>query len=175
MQSSLPGVPATASPSLQIQAHQSEVLSLDWNKYHSHLIATGSVDQSIKIHDLRMVTSQPPQLGSMIPTMQPIATVASLLGHEYAVRRVAWSPHSPNILASASYDMTSRLWEINSGNLGSPSAGGGVQFGPNGLGGGRLVRIHDSHTEFVVGVAFSLYEEGLVASCGWDQEVQIWR
>lgn len=110
---------------------------------------------------------------SMIPTMQPNSTVASLLGHEYAVRKVAWSPHSANLLASASYDMTARLWSIDSNSLGN--AGGGVAFGPSGLGGGRLERIHDGHTEFVVGLAFSFFDEGVVASCSWDQEVQIWR
>ena len=34
---------------------------------------------------------------------------ADLLGHEYAVRRVQWSPHRPDVLASASYDMTCRM------------------------------------------------------------------
>lgn len=161
----------TAAASLSIAAHPTEVLSLDWNKYHPHLIATGSVDRSIRIHDLRMATSALP---SPMPTMQPPATVASLLGHEYAVRRVSWSPHSANILASASYDMTARIWSIEAGMLGQ----GGPQassFGTSGMGGGRLVRIHDQHTEFVVGTAWSLFEEGVLASCSWDQLVHMWR
>ncbi|KAI0280153.1 hypothetical protein BC826DRAFT_1076890 [Russula brevipes] len=32
-----------------------------------------------------------------------------LLGHEYAIRKVRWSPHRPDILASGSYDMTCRM------------------------------------------------------------------
>lgn len=161
--------PPTATPNLSIVAHPTEVLSLDWNKYHPHLIATGSVDRSIRIHDLRMATNSLP---SPVPTMSPPATVATLLGHEYAVRRVAWSPHSANILASGSYDMTARTWSIEAGAL-----GGGQRvssFGASGMGGGRLMRVHSLHTEFVVGIGWSLYEAGVLASCSWDQETHLW-
>ena len=110
---------------------------------------------------------------SPTPSLQPPTTVASLLGHEYAVRRVAWSPHSANVLASASYDMTARIWNIDTGALGG--AAGMGQFGNAGMGGGRLAGIYDQHTEFVVGVAWSFFEAGVVASCSWDQEVHLWR
>ena len=33
-----------------------------------------------------------------------------LAGHEYAVRKVQWSPHRAEVLASASYDMTCRMY-----------------------------------------------------------------
>lgn len=48
-------------------------------------------------------------------------------------------------------------------------------FGAAGMGGGNLVGIHDQHTEFVVGTAWSLFEEGVIASCSWDQFVNMWR
>ncbi|EJD34492.1 WD40 repeat-like protein [Auricularia subglabra TFB-10046 SS5] len=75
-----------------------------------------------------------------------------MLGHEYAVRRVAWSPHRADVLASASYDMTARVWQ-----------------------GGVLRSIHDKHTEFVAGCAWSLFEEGLLATCAWDGRVHLVR
>ena len=54
-----------------IPAHPLEVLSCDWNKYHAgSLIATGSVDKTVKVWDLRRPA-------------QPVATMA---GHAYAVR-----------------------------------------------------------------------------------------
>lgn len=37
------------------------------------------------------------------------ACESQLLGHEYAVRKVQWSPHRADMLASASYDMTCRV------------------------------------------------------------------
>lgn len=166
-------LPPTATANLSIVAHPTEVLSLDFNKYAPHLIATGSVDRSIRIHDLRMATNA--VVPSMIPTMQPPATVATLLGHEYAVRRVAWSPHSANVLASASYDMTARVWSIEAGSLGGGNRAMSSTFSASGMGGGRLVRIHDQHSEFVVGVGWSLFEEGVVGTCSWDQEIHLWR
>ncbi|KAK4055972.1 peroxisomal targeting signal 2 receptor [Microbotryomycetes sp. JL221] len=165
------GQPANAA--LTIQAHPTETLSLDWNKYHQHLIATGSVDRTIRVHDLRMAAGQQPSTPAAVPTMQPNVTVATLLGHEYAVRKVAWSPHSSNILASGSYDMTSRIWSMDSANLGNQQTVG--TFGSTGMGGARLERIYDGHTEFVVGVAWSFYDEGVVATASWDQECHLWR
>ncbi|KAM0787359.1 hypothetical protein ACM66B_003445 [Microbotryomycetes sp. NB124-2] len=167
-----PGQPANAA--LTVQAHPTEVLSLDWNKYHPHLIATGSVDRTIRIHDLRMAT-QNAGLNPTVPTMQPNVTVATLLGHEYAVRKVCWSPHSPNVLASGSYDMTSRIWSIDSASLGNNAAQQVGTFSSAGMGGARLERIYDGHSEFVVGVAWSYYDENVVASASWDQECHLWR
>lgn len=39
----------------------------------------------------------------------------------------------------------------------------------------NLVGIHDAHTEFVVGCAWSLYEEGVLATCSWDCKLNIFR
>ena len=30
------------------------------------------------------------------------------------------------------------------------------------------------HTEFVVGCEWSLFQEGVVASCGWDNMLHVW-
>ena len=116
-----------------------------------------------------MVTSQP-MPNPAAPTMQPSATVATLLGHEYAVRKVAWSPHSPNILASASYDMSARIWSMDAAGLGAGGPGAST-FGAGGMGGARLEAVRSEHTEFVVGVAWSYFQEGVLASCSWDQSV----
>jgi len=156
------------TPTASIAAHPTEVLSLDWNKYNPTLIATGSVDRSIRVHDLRMAGAAPVALPGVSPPKP--ATVASLIGHEYAVRRVAWSPHSASLLASGSYDMSARVWDVQAAGQ---APGGMAVFGSGGMG-GRVVGVHGAHTEFVTGVAWSLYERGLVASCGWDQVVDLW-
>lgn len=80
--------------------------------------------------------------------------VTQLAGHTYAVRRVRYSPHHPNIIASASYDMSVCVWDTSIEN--------------------SLLKRMDTHTEFVVGVDFSLFSEGLIASCGWDQMLHLW-
>ncbi|CEQ43095.1 SPOSA6832_04975 [Sporobolomyces salmonicolor] len=174
---SSPSGPALASPQLAIPAHPgAEVLDLDWNKYEANLIATGSVDRTIRVHDLRRASPAPPAPAS--PHLEPNATVATLLGHEYAVRRVQWSPHSASLLVSGSYDMTARIWSLapaltlaSAPGVGSPAT---ARFDSGGMN-ARMERIWDRHTEFVVGVGWSLYEQGEVGSCGWDGEVHLWR
>lgn len=39
---------------------------------------------------------------------------SEMAGHEWAVRKVQWSPHRPDVLASASYDMTCRVYVSHS-------------------------------------------------------------
>ncbi|KAF6766849.1 WD40 repeat [Kalmanozyma brasiliensis GHG001] len=141
-----------------------EVLCLDWNKYRPMTVATGSTDRVIKTWDLRSAT----QAGAGVTPMQMGTPTAALMGHEYAIRKVAYSPHSPSLLASASYDMTARIWDADAAAMAGPP---GAQQGG---GAGSMRRIHDTHTEFVVGVAWSLFQEGLVASTAWDSETHLW-
>ncbi|KAF9477604.1 WD40 repeat-like protein [Pholiota conissans] len=140
-----------SAPALTVPASATEVLSIDWNKYRPMVLASAGVDKIVKIWDCRMVKpGGSSQVGGICETQ--------LLGHEYAVRKVQWSPHRPDILATASYDMTSRVWTT------TPAPGRP-----------QLLHINDTHTEFVVGVSWSLYEEGVLASCGWDGRVNVFR
>ncbi|KAK0214803.1 WD40 repeat-like protein [Armillaria fumosa] len=135
-----------AAAALTVPVSGSEVLSLDWNKYRPWVLATGGVDKAVRVWDCRMV-----KMGEAGEAVGGACEVL-LAGHEYAVRKVQWSPHSPDVLASASYDMTCRVWNK-----------------------GRLVYIHDPHTEFVVGCGWSLYDEGVLATCAWDSRLNVFR
>ncbi|TFK64103.1 WD40 repeat-like protein [Pluteus cervinus] len=141
-----------SSAALTVPASPGELLTLDWNKYRPFLLASAGVDKVIKIWDCRMVKMGPEggTIGGLCET--------SLLGHEYAVRKIQWCPHRAGLIASASYDMTCRVWDT------TPAPGRN-----------QLVYIHDPHTEFVVGCGWSLYEEGVLASCGWDQRLNVFR
>lgn len=142
--------PMTA-PVLTVPASGTEVLTLDWNKYRPMVLATAGVDKIAKVWDCRMVKlGEQPQVGGICE--------AQLLGHEYAVRKVQWSPHRADILATASYDMTCRIWTT------APTAGRP-----------QLLHINDQHSEFVVGCSWSLYDEGVIASCGWDGRLNVFR
>jgi peroxin-7 len=136
---------------LTVPASGREVLSLDWNKYRPFILASAGVDKVAKIWDCRMIKVGPDEGQGGICEVQ-------LPGHEYAVRKVQWSPHRPDILATASYDMTCRVWTTNP-TVGQP----------------HLLHIHDPHTEFVVGCSWSLYDEGVLASCGWDSKLNVFR
>lgn len=148
-----------AAAALTVPASGGEVLALDWNKYRPFMLASAGVDKVVRVWDCRMV-----KLGGAAGAGQEAggavggACENQLMGHEYAVRKVQWSPHRPDMLASAAYDMTCRIWTTN------PPAGRT-----------HLVHIHDPHTEFVVGCAWSLYEEGVLATCSWDCRLNVFR
>lgn len=94
--------PISAS-ALTVPASGTEVLTLDWNKYRPFVLASAGVDKVVKIWDCRMIKiGEMGQVGGACETQ--------LLGHEYAVRKVQWSPHRANVLATASYDMTCRVY-----------------------------------------------------------------
>ncbi|CAK5267733.1 unnamed protein product [Mycena citricolor] len=149
-----PGVSNFTNPmsaaALTVPASGGEVLSLDWNKYRPFVLATGGVDKMAKVWDCRMIKLQ--ETGGVGGACE-----SQLLGHEFAVRKVQWSPHRPEVLATASYDMSCRVW--NTAATGAP----------------QLMYIHDPHTEFVVGCSWSLYDEGILASCGWDSRLNVFR
>ena len=117
-----------------VVAHSNEVLGIDWNKYREHEVSTCSVDKTIKQWDLRMAHKE----------------IGLLLGHEFAVRRIKYSPHSPDLLASVSYDTTVKLWNV--------------------VKGAPVFEFHE-HSEFVWGLDFSLFDPKLLVTCGWDDNV----
>lgn len=127
-----------------------EVLTHDWNKYNHSLIATGGVDKLVRTFDIRNPTGGP---------------VSLMEGHGYAVRRVAWSPHESDVLISASYDMTVRVWTDGSKYPRDPSSP---------VLRGKQIGLMNRHTEFATGVDWCLFGEGWVASVGWDERVLLW-
>ncbi|KAF9240625.1 WD40-repeat-containing domain protein [Melanogaster broomeanus] len=127
---------------LTVPASGTELLSLDWNKYRPFVIASAGVDKMVKVWDCRMASTVSPSGQAVAGTCE-----INLPGHEYAIRKVQWSPHTPDVLATASYDMTCRVWTT------SPMPGGS-----------HMLHVHDPHTEFVAGCGWSLYDEGILAS-----------
>ncbi|KAI4216384.1 MAG: hypothetical protein LQ351_001394 [Letrouitia transgressa] len=159
----LHAAPRPSSLSPQPIHPPSEALTHDWNKYRSTVIAAAGVDHLIRTFDIRS------------PGQGPAAV---LPGHEYAVRKVSWSPHLSDVLLSASYDMTCRVWtDGTSGEqvqpeIIKPRLGVGD---PSSLSGGSELGRMDRHTEFVMGVDWCLFgSEGWCASCGWDERLLVW-
>ena len=127
-----------------------EALTHDWNKYRDTVVATAGVDRLIRTFDIRASGQGP-------------TTV--LQGHDYAVRRLAWSPHLADTLLSASYDMTCRVW----------TDGFVTDRGHDGADPGRELGRMERHTEFVVGVDWCMFgNEGWAASVGWDERLCVW-
>lgn len=128
-----------------------EILTHDWNKYRDTVVATAGVDRVIRTFDIRNPSAGPLSL---------------MQGHEYAVRRLAWSPHSSDTLISASYDMTVRLWNDTAAQQQQPPMAPAL---------GQQLGVMNRHTEFVTGVDWCLFGMGgWVASVGWDERVLLW-
>lgn len=82
---------------------------MDWNKYRPFVLASAGVDKMVRVWDCRMVKLDAPPDGLSDGGAVGGACESQLLGHEYAVRKVQWSPHRADMLASSSYDMTCRV------------------------------------------------------------------
>lgn len=145
-----------------------ETLSCDWNKYKPTIVASAGTDKSVRIWDLRMITKiDSPNLHLPMPAyhIRGPTPLNELLGHEFAVRKVIWSPHSGQELLSTSYDMTSRVWVDQSNER--------ARFLNNANSGCKGVM--RNHREFVIGCDYSLWgEPGWAATTGWDEMVYIW-
>lgn len=78
-----------------------------------------------------------------------------LMGHGFAIKRLKCHPFVPGYVGSVSLDMSACLW-----NAEGPRAG-------------LLARSH-YHTEFSLGIDFSLFTPSRFITCSWDQRVSIW-
>jgi peroxin-7 len=103
------------------------------------MIATASTDKTVRLWDLRNLK---------IP-------VNILAGHRYPVRRVRFSPHTPNIIATGSYDMNVHIYDLK-----DPVT--------------PLKLKHAQHTEFVTALDFSLHHEKMIGSASWDGRALVW-
>ncbi|CAH6721009.1 peroxisomal targeting signal 2 receptor [[Candida] jaroonii] len=143
-----------------------ETLTCDWNKYKSDIIASGGTDKSVRIWDLRMINRVDQQIPGMPShNLRGPTPLNELLGHEFAIRKVQWSPHNSEELISVSYDMTCRIWNDKSNS--------NARFLNTQTGGLRGVM--NNHREFVIGCDYSLWgDPGWVATTGWDEMVYVW-
>lgn len=163
-----------------------EALTLDWNKYRPTVLATGGVDKAIKVWDLRMVpdvttNNVAAELASSRVGQMParvkhsiVAPINELLGHDYAVRHISWSPHSSDALISTSYDMTARVWkDLTAGDNSGATSSRYMSRLNHGSG---MLNVFSRHTEFVMGADWSLWgEPGWVATVGWDEMLHVWK
>lgn len=126
------------TPVSQNPVSTQEVLTLAWNKYNPNELFTAGIDLLINKWDYRMMA-------------RPIRTMR---GHKYAVKKLSTSPFDGEMVASSSYDMTTRVWR-----------------------GDTCVKVFDAHTEFVAGLDWSCFgvSPGFIGTAGWDEQVFVWR
>lgn len=155
--SSMPATPANVGmPPQPAAAPPSECLTHDWNKYRASVLATAGVDRVVRTFDIRA----------------PQGPLAVMPGHNYAVRKLAWSPHLSSLLLTASYDMTCRVWNDRCENQADADP---MRMGPTGPVMGEELGCMNQHKEFVTGVDWCLFgAEGWCATVGWDESLYVW-
>ncbi|TIA91460.1 hypothetical protein E3P99_01052 [Wallemia hederae] len=164
---------------LTLPAHEGCVYSAIYSPHLPFTLATCGSDGKLHVWDLRTpqrpatsLAASPTELLSLDWNKYLQGTIATgsvdksikvwdvrqarclnnLHGHDFAVRRVQFSPHVQNIIASASYDMSARVWDTSVN---------------------KCVFVHDAHTEFVTGLAWSLFDPFVLTTCGWDYKVNL--
>ncbi|XP_067852096.1 gem-associated protein 5 [Heptranchias perlo] len=96
-----------------VQTHHKLLNAIRWHHPHGtrpdlgYLIASGSNNAVIYVHNLKTVLENPPETPLMLT--EPYKT---LPGHTAKVTSLAWSPHHDGMLASACYDGTAQVWDV---------------------------------------------------------------
>ncbi|KAI1772437.1 DUF1900-domain-containing protein [Hypoxylon cercidicola] len=94
------------------RGHTAAVLDTDWNPFNDRVIASASEDGKV------MLWQVPQGFTLLTDAEEPpdVSPVAKLTGHSRKVGQVLFNPAAENILASASGDLTIKLWDVNSGS-----------------------------------------------------------
>jgi peroxin-7 len=137
-----------------------DLLGVDANKYRGGVFVAVSADGSVRAWDVR----------------SPAQPLWDVRGHQLSARRVVCSPHSASVHFTAGYDMTVRTWMEGACKNDLHRAVGRKRLtllvwraSPD-----VIVETRARHTEFVCGLDASLFRPHMLASCGWDERVDIW-
>uniref|UniRef100_A0A8D0L820 Gem-associated protein 5 n=1 Tax=Sphenodon punctatus TaxID=8508 RepID=A0A8D0L820_SPHPU len=96
-----------------IQQHHKLINAICWHHEYgtqpelSYMIASGSNNAVIYVHNLRSVIESSSETPGMIT--EPLRTLA---GHTSKITSLSWSPHHDGRLVSACYDGTAQVWDV---------------------------------------------------------------
>uniref|UniRef100_A0A8U8AS95 Gem-associated protein 5 n=1 Tax=Geospiza parvula TaxID=87175 RepID=A0A8U8AS95_GEOPR len=96
-----------------IQQHHKLINAIRWHHEHgtqpelSYLIASGSINATIYVHNLKSVVENSSE--NPLTITEPFRTLA---GHTAKITSLSWSPHHEGRLVSACYDGTAEVWDV---------------------------------------------------------------
>ncbi|EMR70077.1 putative coronin-6 protein [Eutypa lata UCREL1] len=94
------------------RGHTAVVTDTDWNPFDDRVIASASDDGKV------MIWQVPEGFTLFTDAEEPadVAPIAKFTGHTRKVGQVVFNPAAENILASASGDLSVKIWDIGSGS-----------------------------------------------------------
>lgn len=95
------------------RGHTAAVLDTDWHPFNDHIVASASDDAKVFIWQV----PQDFTLHTDAEEVTDVAPVSKLVGHSRKVGQVLFNPSAENILASASGDLSIKLWDITTGQV----------------------------------------------------------
>jgi WD40 repeat protein len=141
------------SPVFEVaDAHQGDVNCLSFNPYNEFLLATGGIDTTIGLWDMRNLKQR----------------LHTLEGHENGIFQLSWSPFNETILGSCSSDRRVMIWDMS--RIGDEQDPEEAEDGPP-----ELLFSHGGHTAKVSDFSWSENEDWLIASVSEDNILQIWQ
>ncbi|XP_062085210.1 WD-40 repeat-containing protein MSI2-like [Humulus lupulus] len=133
-----------------------EHLSISFNPYKEWLLATGSVQKTVDLFDMRMQREK----------------MLSFCGHKSKLTRVEWDPNHQEILASASSDGTVVLWDQS--RVGCTKDEGTVQEYYKDDPPELMIR-HAGHTDWVRDISWNKNVPWLISSVAEDKTLYVWK
>ena len=133
-------------------AHDKDVNCLSFNPYSEFLLATGGIDGTVALWDLRNMKQR----------------LHSFEGHNGGVFQVSWSPFNETILGSCSADRRIHLWDMS--RIGEEQSPEDAEDGPP-----ELLFVHGGHTAKVSDFSWNENEHFLIGSVSEDNILQIWQ
>ncbi|CAH8358773.1 unnamed protein product [Eruca vesicaria subsp. sativa] len=143
----------STSKSVQsVEAHSMEVNCLAFNPFNEWIVATGSTDKTVKLFDLRKLTS----------------AIHTFDSHEEEVFQVGWNPNNETILASCCLGRRLMIWDVS--RINEEQTAEDAEDGPP-----ELLFIHGGHTSKVTDFSWNPCEDWVISSVAEDNILQIWQ
>jgi histone-binding protein RBBP4 len=108
------------------EAHAAEVNCLAFNPFNEWVLATGSADKTVALHDVRNLSSR----------------LHTFVNHTEEVFQIGWNPKNETVLASCGADRRLMVWDLS--RIGDEQSPDDAEDGPP-----ELLFIHGGHTSKV--------------------------
>eukprot|EP00798_Chlamydomonas_sp_ICE-L_P001886 gene1886-33302_t len=134
------------------QAHIAEVNCIAFNPLNPNILATGSADKTVALHDWRNLTQR----------------LHVFESHTDEVFQIGWSPKNETILASCGADRRVMVWDLS--RIGDEQSPEDAEDGPP-----ELLFIHGGHTSKISDFAWNPNDDWVLASVAEDNILQVWQ